>query len=430
MDDPASHLPNPAPAAALIDEAIRVAARTGRLDLSCGLSEFPREVYALADTLEVLNLSGNALSSLPDDLPRLHRLRVLFCSDNRYTELPPVLGRCPQLEMVGFKANQIEQVSAAALPPALRWLILTDNRIAELPERIGECTRLQKLMLAGNRLRRLPDSLAACRRLELLRLAANRFESVADALPDGVLALPQLAWLAHAGNPHGEDREAQALNASGLASVDWADLQLGAPLGEGASGVIHEALWQRKPGAPAQNVAVKLFKGAITSDGLPRSEMAACIAAGTHDNLVGVEGRIAGHPQGAQGLVLRLIQAGHRNLAGPPSLASCTRDVYADGLRLGAAQALRIARGMASALAHLHRQGIAHGDLYAHNIVINDDGDSLLGDFGAASFMPHGDAPRTAALQRIDRRALAHLIDELAQRCGDPGALAGVRAAC
>ncbi len=31
-----------------------------RLDLSCGLTEFPREIFDLADSLEILNLSGNA----------------------------------------------------------------------------------------------------------------------------------------------------------------------------------------------------------------------------------------------------------------------------------------------------------------------------------------------------------------------------------
>ena len=44
-----------------------------RLNLSEGLTEFPREIFALANTLEVLNLTGNALSSLPDDLGRLHK---------------------------------------------------------------------------------------------------------------------------------------------------------------------------------------------------------------------------------------------------------------------------------------------------------------------------------------------------------------------
>src|SRR5512140_2455496 len=111
-----------------------------RLNLSCGLREFPREIFDLADTLEILDLSGNELSSLPDDLPRLHKLRILFCSNNLFTELPEVLGRCPHLSMVGFKANRISRVSAAALPPVLRWLILTDNWIVELPDELGRCT--------------------------------------------------------------------------------------------------------------------------------------------------------------------------------------------------------------------------------------------------------------------------------------------------
>ena len=93
-----------------------------RLTLSCGLSDFPREIFDLADSLEILDLSGNALSSLPDDLPRLHKLRIIFCSDNLFTTLPAVLGSCPALEMIGFKANRIDQVPAAALPPRLRWL--------------------------------------------------------------------------------------------------------------------------------------------------------------------------------------------------------------------------------------------------------------------------------------------------------------------
>ncbi|HUX90736.1 MAG TPA: leucine-rich repeat domain-containing protein [Gallionellaceae bacterium] len=77
---------------------IRAAKLAGsqRFDLSCGLKEFPTEIYALADTLEILDLSGNELSSLPDDFARLHRLRILFCSDNQFTRLPEVLGQCPQ----------------------------------------------------------------------------------------------------------------------------------------------------------------------------------------------------------------------------------------------------------------------------------------------------------------------------------------------
>lgn len=398
-----------------------------QLDLrGCGLTELPAEILALADTLQVLDLSGNRLQALPEAFSALQRLRVLFCSDNPFTELPAVLGRCAALDTVGFKACRIERVPAQALPPSLRWLILTDNRIAELPESLGDCRRLQKLMLAGNRLRQLPAGIARCQRLELVRLAANHFERAEDALPEALLALPRLAWLAHAGNPFSRAREHAAEQAGAATTIAWSALALQGLLGEGASGVIHAATWQPEGGA-AQPVAVKLFKGAMTSDGLPRSEMAASMAAGTHPNLVAVEGRLGGHPDATQGLVLRRIPAGFRNLAGPPSLASCTRDDYADDTRFSTARACAIATAMAQALAHLHRQGLVHGDLYGHNILVDDAGGCLLGDFGAASFVPAHDPQRAGALQRIDRRALGWLVDELAHRCDEPAALASMR---
>jgi hypothetical protein len=397
------------------------------LDLRhCQLDEFPREIFALADTLTMLDLSANQLRTLPDDLPRLHALRTLFCSSNLFETLPAVLGDCPALDLVGFKANAIAQVPAQALSPRLRWLILSDNRVVALPETLGRCRGLRKLALAGNQLTALPAGIANCESLELTRLSANRFATLADALPDGLLALPKLTWLAYAGNPFNVAQEARSLAATPIAHIDWHALQLGELLGEGASGHIYSARWQPKDGGD-RAVAVKLFKGAVTSDGLPGSEMAACIAADVHAHVIGVEGRIVGHPQGAQGLVMGLIPPRYRSLAGPPSLASCTRDVYAPDLRVAPAHARAIAQGTGDALAHLHAQGLMHGDFYAHNILVDDDGHALLGDFGAASFLPEGDAERTEALKRIDRRALTVLVDELAQRCGDPAAVADLR---
>lgn len=425
---PAPALPTAGPSDTL--DRLRAGALAGatRLDLrGCGLTRLPPEVLGLADTLQVLDLSGNALTDLPDGMAALHRLQVLFASDNPFTTVPAVLGRCPALQLIGFKANRIHTVPAESLPPTLRWLILTDNQIDTLPEALGHCAPLQKLMLAGNRLHRLPDSLARCRRLELVRLAANRFATAAAALPHSLLALPQLAWLAHAGNPFSAALEQQAEAASTAAPIAWDALQLHGLLGEGASGVIHAATWRASGGA-AHAVAVKLFKGAVTSDGLPGSEMAACMAAGSHPHLVGVLGRLSGHPAGTPGLVLQRIPPAHANLGGPPSLASCSRDVYADGLRLGADAARAIAQGMQSAVAHLHRQGLAHGDLYAHNILADVQGHALLGDLGAASFLPVDDPVRRAALQRIDRRALAVLLDELAGLCTDAATAAALRA--
>jgi Leucine-rich repeat (LRR) protein len=393
-----------------------------RLNLSANLQELPAEIFDLADSLEILNLSGNQLSSLPDDLPKLHKLRVLFCSDNPFTELPVILGQCPQLEMVGFKSCQIEQVSATALPAQLRWLILTDNRVSQLPDELGQCRRLQKLMLAGNRLSELPASLANCKNLELLRISANRLHS----LPDWLAELPKLAWLAFAGNPFTAALE----HIPATTSIARSELSFAELLGQGASGIIHAAQWQPAD-QPAQAVAVKLFKGQMTSDGLPHCEMAACLKAGEHSNLIQVIGTLRTQPDEAPGLILDRIPEDYAILAGPPSLASCTRDCYADDARFSLEQALNIARSAVSAALHLHQRGILHGDLYGHNLLVNDSGHALLGDFGAAScFDPDSHTGQT--LRAIETRAFGILLEELLQRCrpAAPQALIELNQAC
>lgn len=382
-----------------------------RLDLSCQLAEFPREIFDLRDSLEILNLSNNALSSLPDDLYKLHKLRIIFCSENNFTELPEVLGKCSNLEMIGFKSNQIHKVAASALPAQLRWLILTDNKIAELPPELGNCTALQKLMLAGNRLQDLPASMAACTKLELLRISANSF----TCLPHWLLSLPRLAWLAYAGNPLSDVHEAATLNQQNIPPIDWDKLNIQQQLGEGASGTIYHATYQLE--GLTSPVAVKLFKGEVTSDGLPDSEQRASIAAGAHAGLIPIIGKVTGHPENQSGLVMSLIPPHFVNLAGPPSLASCTRDCYAEQTSFSLPSVLSIALRMASVAQHLHAQGIMHGDFYAHNILWDEHRDCLLGDFGAASFVPQHNILLASSLERIEVRAFSCLLEELLEHC-------------
>jgi serine/threonine protein kinase len=60
-----------------------------------------------------------------------------------------------------------------------------------------------------------------------------------------------------------------------------------------------------------------------------------------------------------------------------------------------------------------------HGDLYAHNILVDDQGNALLGDFGAASVYDRSDTHLAFALERIEISAFGCLLDDLLQLCSN-----------
>ena len=154
-------------------EQLRSGALSGarHLQLVENLTDFPKEIFTLADTLEVLDLSNNNLSDLPAEFASLTRLKRVFLSFNQFKHIPAVLAQCPALVMIAFKGNQISEFAQHSLPLTTQWLILTDNRIEQLPESFGELKQLRKLALAGNRLHTLPSSMQQCTNLELVRLS-------------------------------------------------------------------------------------------------------------------------------------------------------------------------------------------------------------------------------------------------------------------
>lgn len=373
------------------------------IKLSEALTQFPSELFSLAETLEVLDLSQNRLSHLPDDFGRFSKLRIAFFSDNLFTEFPYVLKDCKQLSMIGFKSNQIKFIPENALPRTTRWLILTNNKISKLPKSIGACLLLQKVALAGNQLTELPSEMANCRNLELLRISANKM----TAFPDLLLQLPKLAWLAFSGNPFSHVPR----NVGEPEILDWNEFKILEILGQGASGDIYKA--SSKNNAPHnKEVAIKVFKGEVTSDGFPEDEMLASMAAGIHPNLVTLLGKVKNHPQHKKGIVMSLIPPSFTNLGMPPSLESCSRDTFKPGTSFTSGDILKIARAVASIAKHLHALGINHGDLYAHNTLITKEADTLIGDFGAASFYDT-DTVNAVKIEKIESRALGCLLDDL-----------------
>ena len=388
---------------------LRIGALTGvsHLQLAENLTDFPEEIFTLADTLEVLDLSNNQLSDLPANFAKLTKLKRLFLSFNQFQHIPRVLSQCPELIMIAFKGNQITEFSEHSLPQSTQWLILTDNQLTQLPHSMGELTKLKKLALAGNQLTHLPVTMQNCTALELVRLSANKLTQ----LDDWLFELPKLTWLAFAGN---EFNRSQQLNHELFPRTPLTEIELDKVIGQGASGIIHSAQWQNS------TIAVKLFKGAITSDGYPLDEVNCCLQAQLHPNLIKVLAYIEHNEQ--LGLAMELIAPSYANLGLPPSLETCTRDTFKDDCHYSTATIYAIAKQLVSTVAHLHQHTLSHGDIYAHNIMINENDEIVFGDFGAATNLVTLSNYQQQQMQRIEVRAIGCLIDDLLSTCNEQSA--------
>lgn len=383
-----------------------------------GAREFPSEVFDYADQLEILDMSDNKLTSLPDNLASLLHMRIAFFSGNTFSEVPPVLVACERLEMVGLKSCGIKTVGDHVLPAGIRGLILTDNNLQTLPDSIGGYGNLQKIMLTGNQLSSLPESFARLKKLELLRLAGNRL----SASPRWINTLPNLAWYADSENNF---QLSQTIHSNTYA---WSDLAFGVKLGESAKNQVYMATINRTN----QKVAVKLFGHGVTTDGSSDNDTTASLIAGAHPHIIGGLGRLTGAPAGQQGLVMSCIPSSYKSLGLPPDLTTLTRDLYAKGARFSLPTVLTIARDIGSALQHLHAKGIMHGDVYAHNILSTQRGKSVLADLGASSLYDRT-LSQEAWREKTDVAGYGHVIEELLARTngdGDTGILHSLATMC
>ena len=366
------------------------------------LTSFPEELFRQKESIEIIDLSYNNLTELPNRITEFKNLKILFLSFNQFKVFPIQLSNCEQLSMIAFKSNQLIGIEENSFPLSLRWLILTDNQIDKIPESIGNCELLQKFVFAGNRIKVLPESLSNCKNLELIRASANQFID----FPSVLLTLPKLAWLAFEGNPFSKLPTKEAEHK--LPFIDWDEITLLNQLGEGASGIIHKGIMNHSQ----SEIAIKTFKGDLTSDGYPKDELKISLLAGKHPHLVPLIAQSKNKEQNKDALIMSYISSDYKNLGLPPSLESCSRDVIIINEKWSTKQFITLLTGIASAMQHLHQKHISHGDLYAHNIMYHPNHfHGYLGDFGAASF--YENSKFSSEIERIDVRAFGYLMDDL-----------------
>ena len=72
---------------------------------------------------------------------------------------------------------------------------------------------------------------------------------------------------------------------------------------------------------------------------------------------------------------------------------------------------------LARALSYLHAIGVVHGDVYGHNVVEDGAGHAVLCDFGASFRSPANAPALAAAFAKMDVRAAAIFMAEMAELC-------------
>nr|AYH91784.1 leucine-rich repeat-containing protein 58-like protein [Pomacea canaliculata] len=149
--------------------------------------------FGIIQTLEVLNLSGNLLSTIPPQITELERLRCLYLGSNRLTEVSTSVKNLQRLEVLYLGGNCLSEIPAeVGQLHRLVGLNLSDNLLQSLPPTLSSLQRLQSLNLHNNNLQTLPPQIVSLNLVELsLRKnpLVNRFVQDLQYNPPSLLEL-------------------------------------------------------------------------------------------------------------------------------------------------------------------------------------------------------------------------------------------------
>jgi Leucine-rich repeat (LRR) protein len=91
------------------------------------------------ESLEILDLTRNAIKLLPEEIGKLKALRVLAIGSNRISRLPLSLGDLPRLQLLKFDENPL------VFPPPEAYALARNNANAAKPTNRNEQETLMTL---------------------------------------------------------------------------------------------------------------------------------------------------------------------------------------------------------------------------------------------------------------------------------------------
>lgn len=143
----------------------------------------------------MLDVSGNRLQALPEEMQQLGNLKTLHAQANALQSTPD-LSALVKLQTITLNENRLQHDALGSFPPNLVTLNLARNRISALPVSVIGLSKLQTLDLSQNQLAELDGGVSYCVGLVELILDDNMLSE----LPEELARLPALKTISLAHN--------------------------------------------------------------------------------------------------------------------------------------------------------------------------------------------------------------------------------------
>jgi len=168
----------------------------GKNLLGCSLNVYDNillknNIYTLT-FLKHLNLSGNKLSYISEDICHLQNLTSLILSHNCLRELPSTIGNLVKLERLIVSHNMLQTI-----PDSTRFLVnltildIGNNELEQLPNVLHYLIKLEGLIISYNKLNCLPTMFGFIQNLQSLSIGNNNLYN----LPSSFCKLLKLKYL-------------------------------------------------------------------------------------------------------------------------------------------------------------------------------------------------------------------------------------------
>ncbi|TAE74254.1 MAG: hypothetical protein EAZ85_04990 [Bacteroidetes bacterium] len=155
------------------------------------LTKFPTAIFRFKN-LEELDLSGNNIMIIPDEIGNLEKLRIFNINSNRLQRLPINIKKLTQISHLGIAYNKFkvfpDEVNELT---SLKTFDISGNQLIEIPEDIKNLKNLTDLYCAHNNLTFLPKNIGKLTKLRTL----FAFNNLIKKLPNEITNLKELSNL-------------------------------------------------------------------------------------------------------------------------------------------------------------------------------------------------------------------------------------------